>query len=211
MNLKKILMRFFYYQKVLIYRFDVKDYEKEYKSNIPLFIEHASFEDIKEIYENKEMDLKEVPWDYLTDKFKKSIWKIIVAKIDKKCVAYASYSETEMSFVGTKRIEMMLPQHSIYIFKDFVIPEYRNKLIGKHLGDYRIKALKEEGTTIGFAAVNSTNQVQIHNFGKLGGYYIGFVTFIKCKFFNEVFISKSIVKSGLKIQKIIENYDYSLI
>jgi hypothetical protein len=53
-----------------------------------------------------------------------------------------------------------------------------------------------------FNAVNSTNNSQIHNVNKIGGVLVGTVFFVKNRFFNKVFISKSLKKTGLKIKRI---------
>jgi ribosomal protein S18 acetylase RimI-like enzyme len=207
----KIIRRFVYYQKVLVYGFNAQDYNEEFRAKTPVWIGPASSDDIKELYQNNDIDLNELPWEFLKEKIASNTWEIIAAKSEGKCVGYASYSTNEMSFSGTKRIEFELPPNTVYIFRDFVLPQLRNLSIGKHLGDFRMKKLKKDGVSVVFAVVNSTNKIQIHNYGKLGGFFIGSVTFVKTKFFNKIFISKSIMKAGLKVKRILKDPAYSSI
>lgn len=205
------LRRFVYYQKILLYGFNAQNYKEEFRAKTPVWIGPASSDDIKELYQNKDIDLNELPWEFLKEKIESNTWKIIAAKSEDKCVGYASYSTNEMSFAGSKRIEFELPPNTVYIFRDFVLLQFRNLSIGKHLGDFRMKKLKKDGVSIVFAVVNSTNKIQIHNYGKWGGFFIGSVTFMKTRFFNKVFISKNIIKTGLKVRRILKDPSYSSI
>jgi hypothetical protein len=129
-------------------------------------------------------------------------WKCIVARSEKRIVGYAFYSIDEMSFAGSKSIEFYLPTNAAYDFREFVNPAFRKLSIHKELLDFRLKTLKQSRVNIAFCAVNSTNKPSIHNCKKTGGAVIGSATFVKTRFFNKVFISKSLYKAGLTIKKI---------
>lgn len=202
MNIFKKTKRLVYYQKVLIYTFSTKEYDKSFQAKTPVWIGHASLDEIKELNHNHEMDLKVYQWQFLKEKIENGTWKYIVAKSEKKIVGYAFYSTNEMSFAGTKTIEFDLPPHAGYIFRNFVHPKFRNLSVGKQLAGIQIRALNKCGAGIAFGAVNSTNKVQLHNYNKMGGTAVGSVTFIKTSFFDTAFISKSIYKTGLKLRRI---------
>lgn len=202
MNIFKKTKRLVYYQKVLIYTFSTKEYNKSFQAKTPVWIGHASLDEIKELNRNHEMDLKVYQWQFLKEKIENGTWKYIVAKSEKKIIGYAFYSTNEMSFTGTKTIEFDLPVHAGYIFRHFVYPKFRNLSVGKQLVGISTRALNKCGAGIAFGAVNSANKVQLHNYNKMGWTAIGSVTFIKTSFFDKVFISKSIYKTGLKLRRI---------
>ena len=76
-----------YYQKVLVYSFDISKYNKMFKAKIPLRISHASVSEINKLHQNPAMNLKlYCSWDFLREKIEKGTWKCIVAKFKKKVI-----------------------------------------------------------------------------------------------------------------------------
>ncbi len=203
MNIFKKIRRFVYYQRVLVYIFDVKEYNKSFQAKIPVWIGNASLDEIKELNRNQGMDLTEYPWEFLKKKIENGTWVCMIAKYEKTIVGYMFYSTNEMSFAGTKKIEFDLPPHTGYQLRCFVHPAYRNLAILKQLVQAAGSAMRtQHGIAIAFWAVNGTNKIQIHNCEKLGNRFVGSITFIKSKFFNKAFVSKGIHKAGLKIKGI---------
>jgi len=198
------IRRFVYYQKILIYSFDVKKGHEYFRAKIPLWIGTPTLDELKELDADKEMDLRVYPWKYLKEKVENHLWKCVIAKSENRIVGYIFYSLSEMSFAGSKKIEFNLPHYAGYPFRLFVHPGFRNLQIGKQLeqeADERIKESKQDGVAIAFRATNSTNKIQLHNYEKLGGKFIGSVTFLQSRFFNTAIISRGIKRAGLTIKK----------
>jgi len=205
--MNNLIQRIVYFQKVLIYRFNVTECIQRIQSKRPILIERPSLDEIKELNESQEMDLNGYSWSYLSEKIMSGVWQCIGAKNVDKIIGYIFFSTQEMSFAGTKTVEFILPPNAGYPFKLFVHPDYRNMGLGKQLeqaADAGIRSSRKSNHIIAYRATNSTNNIQIHNYKILGGVYIGSVTFIKTKIFDKVLISYKLRREGLKIKSIIQ-------
>lgn len=192
-----------YYQKVLIYQFRLNDVQENFRARLPLSVIEPSLEEIKLLHMNHEMDLHAYPWISLKEKIENKTWKCLCAQTDGKNVGYIFYSTSEMSVTGSKKIEFVLPAYSGYPFKLFVVPEYRSRSIGKHL-EYSVhNMLISMNHFTAFRATNSTNEIQIHNYGKMKGSTLGSLNFFKTRVCNAVYISRGLRKSELSVKRII--------
>ncbi|GAH01323.1 unnamed protein product, partial [marine sediment metagenome] len=161
---------------------------------------YASLDEIKELYSNPQMDLKVYQWEFLKEKLTSGTWKCTVVKYGGKLIAYGFYSIKEMALVGTKKVSFDLPTQSVYFFRLFVHPDFRKLYVSKSLYNFRINEVRCIGNSLIFCAVNSTNQIQIHNLEKIGWKLVGSIIFLKTKISNTVFISRKISKFGLKLK-----------
>jgi len=194
--LHTLLGRLFYYQKVLIFICDTGNINQGFQAKINLSLSHASPEDLANIYLHRETDLKVYPREFLEEQIRTSQWHCIVAKHDKEIVGYALYSTAGMSFVGTKSVVLDLPPRCTYVFKEFVYPAFRNLGVHKAIVDFTFRTVHKLGFDWAFFAINSTNQIAIHNKVKMGSSFAGSAVFIKTRLFNKV-----IVSGKLKINK----------
>jgi len=204
MNIFKKIRHPLYYQKILIFCYEIKQNSKSFQAKLPIWIGYASLDEINDLFRDQEMDLKVYSWEHLKKKVEDGTWKCIIARYNNQIVAYAFYSNIEMIFAGSTKIEFKLPEYSGYGFREFVRPKYRNKNIHKAINTFRSRLAAKNGGHKVFVAINHTNNIAIHNQKKLGSRLVGSVTFIKTRFFHKVFLSKSIYKTGLRIKKIDE-------
>lgn len=197
--MKKILDKFYYYQKVYIFKISLEKYEKDFKPEVSLWTGPGTIDDIYDLHKDKTMDLDQYDWNYLKNKSETKEWLNIIVKKKNNILGYSFYSTRTMWVTGTKIINFKLPPLSAYFFKLFVSPAARNMSIGKYLTNYRLHMLKQAGVTDVYSAVNSTNHIQIHNSEKVGWKRIGSIHFLKTKLFNRYWISRNVHRSKLEL------------
>jgi len=196
------LKTIFYYERVVLYGYDLKKgHEYELKTNMTLC--NAAIEDIDQLFHDKmNTDLTSIKWDKWKEKILNGLWKGFLIKDGQSIIAQAFYSIEDIFLGGTKWVELILPQHSAYGFKLFTRPDYRGKRLGQAITSYRLNYAKMNGIKKFYTAIFSDNKISRHNEEKIGGYYIGSVLFIKCRFFNWIILSPGIIFEGIKIKKI---------
>lgn len=189
-----------YYQRVLIFKLSTDHLVGQ--PLCPEFIQilNATLEDVRKLHSDPDMDLKDYTWNFLREKIANNLWHCLFAKMDNRAIGYTFYTIHEMTFRGAKKVEFALPQGAAYLFRTFVHPMGRNKGIGKMLGTARLRVVKDKGSIEAYVAVNSTNEVSIHNSKKLGGRVIGSMVFVKTRFFNKAYRSPLLLSSGLKLK-----------
>ena len=196
----KKVEHFFYYQRVVLYANDLgTDIDYESKTNMKL--EVAKLEDVKRLYnDDSNQDIKTIDWELWEEKFSQGLWRGFVCKDGKSIVAQAFYSREEIFFKGTKWLFFSMPPDWAYGFKLFTRKDYRGKKIGQAISSFRINRAREEGIIRFIWAINSDNEVARGIQEKLGGYKIGSIVFLKCRFFNKVFFSPWLIKKGFVIK-----------
>lgn len=198
MNIFKKIRKLIYYQKINILTFDTSAQDQGFQVKIPLQFSEASLAEIEELNRNSQWDLSLHPLEFLKEKRGTGSWKFLVAKSDGEIAAHACYSFNEMKIVGSREIEFELPPDTAYVFRMFVHPKFRGLQIHRQLENFRLKEVNKSGAASAFTAVNSTNVFSLDSCLKMGATVVGSVTFVKTRFFNKVFVSKSLYKTGLK-------------
>jgi GNAT superfamily N-acetyltransferase len=200
MNIKIGSRNVLYHQRVIILKWDLNKIGNlsAIPCNAKVFT--AEVEDLREIHSDSDFDLKVYPWDFLREKVKSGLWKCVLAKIGEDVAGYTFYTPYNTEFVGSKKVEFILPPRSSYLFRTFVNPKFRNMGIGKLVGRERIRQVRERGDVQAYVAVNSTNSISLHNNTKLGAEIIGSINFFKAKFFNIALCSPRLAYSGLRLK-----------
>jgi hypothetical protein len=52
-----------------------------------------------------------------------------------------------------------------------------------------------------FTVINSNNFVSRHNEEKIGGYRMGSIVFLKCRYFNKAFLTLGLIKRGISFRE----------
>lgn len=201
-SLLKKIIRFFYYERVVLYGYDLTKQHK-YESKTGMKLCNASMEDIDLLFHDKmNTDITTIKYDLWKEKISNGSWKGYLIKNGQEIVAQAFYSIEDIFFGGTKWVELTLPEGSAYGFKLFARPDYRGKGLGQAITSFRLNSAKNQGVKKFYTIILSHNKVSRHNEEKIGGYYIGSVLFIKCRYFNWVLLSPGIIIEGLKKKQI---------
>ena len=188
-----------HYQKVLVFRLDTGKVRLPRKTGFPLVFETAGLEEVQALHADPRMDLKVYAWEQLREKLEGGSWRVTLARRDGRAVGYALYSTTEMHITGTRTLAFDLPRGNAYGFRHFVRPDCRNSGVGKGLIVYQLAALKGQGLSALYLAVNHDNRVQIGNLRQLGADRVGDVTFIRSRFFHKVILSRGLQAWGLNV------------
>ncbi len=200
-GMPNFLKRFVYYQQVCIYSFRLEDKAASFQPRIPLSVQKLSPGRAKSLHDDPRMDLDGYPWETLEDKLSSRAWHLLTAEHEGRCVGYIFYSTREMSVTGSKKVDFVMPEHAGYPFKLFVDPSYRGLCIGKYLEQAVNSGLLSDNCAVAFRATNSTNGIQLHNYAKLSGAFVGSLSFVRTRVFNTVIISEGIRRAGLHIKK----------
>lgn len=193
--------RFVFCQRVLIYSFQLQNLTAGFQTRVPLSIREPSLEEAKALHDDPRMDLKSYSWETLEDKLESKTWNLLAAQVERKLVGYIFYSTREMSVVGSKKVDFVLPEYAGYTFKLFVVPSHRGLCIGKYLEQSVNTGLLSNNYTVAFRATNSTNKVQLHNNARIGCEFVGSLSFYRSRIFNTVHISGGVKKAGLSTKK----------
>ncbi len=194
-----------YYESVVLYGYNLRVFN-EYKQ-IP---EHFSFvkaslNDIEELYNDPlNTDLRSIKWDLWKEKITDGTWKGFICRDRGHIIAQAFYSKEDIFFGGTKWVVLTLPPKACYGFKLYTRADYRGKGLGQTISSYRWNNAKKDGINKFYTVIYSNNKVSRHNEEKIGGYIIGHVLFLNCRFFNKIIISPLIFLTGIKVKKITE-------
>lgn len=202
MNLLKKVKGFFYYERVVLYGYDLGVHHKfESKTNLKLC--KATLMDIEKLYHDKlNTDLASIAWDLWEEKISKGLWKGFICKDGDSIVAQAFYSIEEIFFGGTKWVVLSLPPNSAYSFKLYARPDYRGKKLGQAITSFRLNNAKLEGIKKFYSIISANNVITRHNEEKIGGFLVGSIVFLSCRFFNRVFLTPSIRVKGFKFKQI---------
>lgn len=194
----RLLNRFIHSQRVLIYGFQLQNLSSDFQPQVSLSVCEPSLEEAKALHDDPEMDLDSYPWEILEHKLAGKTWHLLAAQAQGKFAGYIFYSKSEMSVVGSKKVDFVLPEYAGYPFKLFVHPSHRGLCIGKYLEQLVNTRLLTDQYTVAFRATNSTNAVQLHNYAKIGGMFVGSLSFYRSRIFNTVLISGGLKRAGLR-------------
>ena len=200
-NIIKRLRNFLYYERVVLYGYDLSvHHDVEARMNMKLG--PASLKDIKQLYHDKlNTDLTSIRWDLWEEKISSGLWKGFICKDGDAIVAQAFNSIEDIFFGGTKWVVLNLPPNYAYGFKYYVRPDYRGRKIGQAISSLRLNHAKREGLNF-VTIITSDNKVSRHTAEKKGGYIIGSVIFLSCRFFNKVILTPGILREGFRIKRI---------
>jgi GNAT superfamily N-acetyltransferase len=201
-NFFKRLKNFFYYQRVVLYGYDLSVHHKfEFATGMKRYT--ATLKDVEQLYNDElNTDLTSIEWELWKDKISNGLWKGFICKDGDSIVAQSFYSIEDIFFGGTKWVVLDLPSNYAYGFKVYVRPDYRGNKLGQAITLFRLKIAKEERIKGIVEAINSNNKIARHNNEKMGGYVIGSVIFLSCRFFNKVFLTSGIAKRGFRLKNI---------
>ena len=187
---------FFYYQRVVIYANDLsKDHAFELNSSMQ--IAEATLEDIERLYnDDLNQDIKSIDWEIWKENISKGLWRGFVCKDGESIVAQTFYSLVDIFFGGTKWVVLSIPPGWAYGFKLYTREDYRGKKMGQAITSFKIIRMKQEGLRGYFGVINSDNVISRRVREKMGGYKIGSIVFLKCRYFNKVFLSPWLIKKG---------------
>ena len=201
-NLIKRLKNFFYYERVVLYGYDLSvHHEFEFATDMKLSV--STLKDAEQLYHDElNTDLTSIEWDIWKEKISKGLWKGFICKDGDAIVAQAFYSIEDIFFGGTKGVVLNLPPQCSYGFKLYTRPDYRGRKLGQAITSFRLNYAKKDGIKKYFTIIFSDNKVSRHNEEKIGGYLVGSVMFLSCRFFNKVFLTPGILRAGLRIKRI---------
>ena len=196
------IKKFFYYERLVLYGYDLRvQHDFESKTNMEMC--QASLEDINELYHDvSNRDITSIEWDVWKEKISKGLWKGFILKNGHTIVAQAFYSIEDVFVKGTKRVVLNLPTSSAYGFKLFTRSDYRGKKLGQAITSFRLNHAKKVGIKKFYTIISANNVVSRHNEEKIGGYLVGSIIFLKCRFFNKVFLTAGIKREGFSIKEI---------
>lgn len=201
-KLYKKIKNFLYYQRIVLYGYDlnkVHNFEsmKRYTFHV------ASVKDLEETYVDEvNTDLRSISLSLWKKKITEGLWKGFMCKDGQMVVAQAFFSVEDAFFGGTKWVVLTMPPNSAYGFKLYTRPDYRGQKLGQAITSFRLNSAKNGGVERFYTVINSGNEVSRHNEEKIGGYLIGSVIFVKCRFFNIVLISPYIYMEGFRPKEI---------
>lgn len=203
-NLIKKIKNFFYYERVVLYGYDLRvnhDFEARIPDNMKLL--SATVKDVEELYyDDLNTGINSIEWNIWEEKISKGLWKGFICKDGDALVAQAFHSMEDIFFGGTKWVVLNLPPDSAYGFKFYTRPDYRGKKLGQAITSFRLNNAQKEGIKNFYTIILHDNKVARHNEEKIGGYPIGSVIFLKCRFFNKVFLTPGLLRAGFRIKKI---------
>jgi RimJ/RimL family protein N-acetyltransferase len=177
---------------VVLYAYDLsRDHDYEFKTSMK--VEVARFEDVERLYnDDLNQDIRSIEWKVWKEKISNGLWRGFVCKDGERIVAQCFYSVEDIFLGGTKHVVLSMPAGCAYGFKLFTREDYRGKKLGHAITSFRINNVKQEGIRAYFTAINADNVVSRHVEERMGG----FIVFLKCRFFNKVFLSPWLIKRG---------------
>lgn len=201
-SLIKKIIKFFYYERVVLYGYDLRVmHDFEFKTDMRM--RKASLEDVEKLYQDElNTDITSIPLKVWKEKILKGLWKGFILLDGNAIVAQAFYSVEDVFVGGTKRVLLNLPLDSAYGFKLFTRPDYRGKKLGQAITSFRLNNAKKEGIKKFYTIIYADNVVSRHNEEKIGGYLVGSIIFLKCRFFNKVFFTPGIGRAGFTVKEI---------
>lgn len=201
-NLIKRLKNFFYYERVVLYGYDLSvHHEFEFATDMKLYT--ATLKDVEQLYHDElNTDLTSIEWDIWKEKISNGLWKGFICKDGDSIVAQAFYSTEDIFVTGTKRVILSMPQNYAYGFKLFARPDYRGRRLGQAITSFRLNNAKKAGINKFFTIIYADNVVSRHNEEKIGGYVAGSIIFISCSFFNKVILTPGILLRGFRVKEI---------
>jgi len=201
-SLIKKIRDFFYYERVVLYAYDLSMHH-DFETIPNLRCSLASLKDVDQLYHDElNNDLISIQWDLWKGKISNGVWRGFICKDGDSIVAQAFYSIEDIFFRGTKSVILNLPVNSAYGFKLYTRPNYRGKKLGQAITSFRLNNAKKDGITKFYTVIYANNVVSRHNEEKIGGYLLGSVIFLKCRFFNKVILTPGIKKERLRIKKV---------
>jgi len=202
LNLIKKITKFFYYERVVLYGYDLDRYH-ELESKTDMRLCKATLEDVEQLYHDKmNTDLTSIKLKLWQEKISNGLWKGFLIKDGVSTVAQAFYSEEDIFFGGTKWVTLNMPPNSAYGFKLYTRPDYRGRKLGQAVTSFRLNCAKKDGIKKYYTIIFADNKISRHNEEKIGGYLVGSAIFLKCRFFNKVFLSPGIYWEGIKVKEI---------
>lgn len=198
----KRIKNFFYYERVVLYGYDLSVHH-EFENIANLKLGQAILKDVEQLYHDKmNTDLASIEWKLCKEKISRGLWKGFICKNGDEIVAQAFYSTEDIFFGGTKWVVLKLPLNSAYGFKLFTRSDYRGKKLGQAITSFRLNHAKKEGLEKFFTVIYSNNAVSRHNEEKIGGFLVGSIIFLSCRYFNRVILSPGVIKAGLRLKSI---------
>lgn len=198
LNIIKKVKNFFYYERSVLYGYDLSKYhELELKTDMTLC--KAAVEDVEQLYyDEMNTDLTSIKLDLWKEKISNGLWKGFLIKDGDSIVAQAFYSIEDIFFGGTKWVTLDMPPNSAYGFKLFARPDYRGRKLGQAVTSFRLNCAKKDGIKKYYTIIFADNKISRHNEEKIGGFLVGSIIFLKCRFFNKVFLTPGIYMDGLR-------------
>jgi GNAT superfamily N-acetyltransferase len=201
-SLLKKIIKFFYYERVVLYGYDLR-VRHDFESKTDMRVGKASLQDVEKLYQDElNGDIKSIPLEVWKEKISKELWKGFILIDDNTIVAQAFYSVEDVFVGGTKRVLLNLPSESAYGFKLFTRPDYRGRKLGQVITSFRLNNAKKEGVKRFYTIIYADNVVSRHNEEKIGGYLVGSIIFLECRFFNNVFFTPGIRREGFTVKEI---------
>ena len=202
LNIIKKVKNFFYYERVVLYGYDLSKYH-ELESKTDMTLCKAAMEDVEQLYHDKmNTDLTSIKLDLWKEKISNGLWKGFLIKDGDSIVAQAFYSTEDIFFGGTKWVTLHMPPNSAYGFKLFARSDYRGRKLGQAVTSFRLNSAKKDGIKKYYTIIFADNKISIHNEEKIGGFLVGSIIFLKCRFFNKVFLTPGIYFDGLRVKEI---------
>ncbi len=195
-------MRFFYHERVVLYGYDLR-VKHDFESKTDMTMRKASLQDVEKLYQDQQnTDITSIPWQVWKEKISKGLWKGFILLDGNAIAAQAFYSIEDVFVGGTKRVLLNLPLDSAYGFKLFARPDYRGRKLGQAITSFRLNNAKKEGIKKFYTIIYAGNIVSRHNEEKIGGYLVGSIIFLECRFFNKVFFTPGIRREGFTVKEI---------